>query len=292
MGSTVHMMTEPNKTDPQHMPAVFVPHGGGPCFFMDWTMGPADTWDRLAAFLRSFNDLIGVRPDAIVVVSGHHEGDLVEINNAVAPPLLFDYYGFPAHTYELSYPAPGSVTLAQRIGELLDTGGIAHRYDSTRGFDHGVFVPFLLMYPDADIPIVQVSLRSDLNAKFHLELGAALAPLRDEGILIIGSGLSYHNMRAFMTPQAAQSSRVFDNWLSSATTAAPPQRRAMLANWEKAPAARAAHPREEHLLPLMVVAGAAENDPGQQIFVGEIMGATVSAHAFGKLATTVETNIP
>jgi len=129
-------------------------------------------------------------------------------------------------------------------------------------------------------------LRSDLDAGFHLELGAALAPLREEGVLIVGSGLSYHNMCAFMTLEATRSSRVFDSWFGSVTATEPAERRTMLANWTKAPAARAAHPREEHLLPLMVVAGAAENDPGQQVFVDEVMGVTISAHAFGELAAT------
>jgi len=265
------------------MPVVYIPHGGGPCFFMDWTMGPADTWDQLARFLRSFNGLVGTQPDAILVISAHHESDTAEINNAPAPPLLFDYYGFPRHTYELSYSAPGSSHLAQRIGELLSTNGMPHHYNTARGFDHGVFVPFLLMYPEANIPIVQVSLRSDLDAGFHLELGAVLAPLRKEGVLIVGSGLSYHNMRAFMTPEATRSSRVFNDWLGSATAAVAAERRTMLANWTKAPAARAAHPREEHLLPLMVVAGAAENDPGRQIFTDQVMRATISAYAFGEL---------
>ncbi len=244
------------------LPTVFISHGGGPCFFMEWTMGPADTWDRLAEFLRSFEALIDRRPKAIVVISGHHEGDVVEIMSSSAPPMLFDYYGFPPHTYELSYPAPGSPELADRIAALLDTSGIAHRFDAERGFDHGVFVPFLLMYPDADIPIVQLSLRHDLDPAFHLDLGEAIAPLRSEGVLIVGSGLSYHNMNAFGTARSGPDSAAFDDWLTAACTADPDQRRRELAHWTAAPAARAAHPREEHLLPLMVVAGAAAGEPG------------------------------
>ncbi len=262
-------------------PTVFIPHGGGPCFFMDWTMGPADTWDPLAEFLRSFDQIVGSRPDAILAVSGHHEGDIVEISAGVSPPMLFDYYGFPEHTYELSYPAPGSPSLAEQVSRLLEGAGIDHRLDPDRGFDHGVFVPFMLMYPDADIPVVQVSLRSDLDAGFHLALGEALAPLRDHSVLILGSGLSYHNMSAFMTPQAAQDSRAFDDWLTAACTSEPTTRYARLADWNQAPAARAAHPREEHLLPLMVVAAAAGEDRGRTVFRDEIMGATVSAYSFG-----------
>ena len=280
-------MTSPPEKQ-QRMPTVFLPHGGGPCFFMEWTMGPADTWDPLASFLRSFDQLVGARPDAIIVASGHHEGDVVEINSGVSPPMLFDYYGFPDHTYELSYPAPGSPGLAERVGGLLDAAGIDHRLDPDRGFDHGVFVPLLLMYPHADIPIVQVSLRSDLDAGFHLDLGETLAPLRDHGVLIVGSGLSYHNMSAFMTPRAARDSRVFDDWLTAACTSEPATRQAKLAGWDQAPAARAAHPREEHLLPLMVVAGAAGDDVGRTVFSDTIMGATISAYAFGDPVTTID----
>lgn len=270
------------------LPAVFIPHGGGPCFFMDWTIGPADTWDRLAEFLRSFDHLVGSRPEAIIVVSGHHEGDVVEITSSSSPPMLFDYYGFPDHTYELSYPAPGSPALAGRVGDLLAAARIDHRLDPDRGFDHGVFVPFLLVYPDADIPVVQVSMRSDLDPGFHLGLGEVLAPLRDEGVLIVGSGLSYHNMSAFMTAQAARDSRIFDDWLDAACTSQPATRQSKLGNWDRAPAARAAHPREEHLLPLMVVAGAAGDDVGRTVFRDTAMGATISGYAFGSPVATTE----
>lgn len=270
------------------LPTVFVPHGGGPCFFMDWTIGPADTWEPLAEFLRSFDRIVGSRPDAIIVVSGHHEGDVVEINSSPRPPMLFDYYGFPDHTYELSYPAPGSPALAGRVGELLDAVGIDYRFDPDRGFDHGVFVPFLLVYPDADIPVVQVSLRSDLDADFHLGLGEALTPLRDDGVLIVGSGLSYHNMSAFMTSHAVRDSVTFDDWLAAACTAKPSARKSKLANWDQAPAARAAHPREEHLMPLMVAAGAAREDLGRTVFRDTVMGATISGYAFGDPSVAAE----
>ena len=263
------------------LPTVFVPHGGGPCFFMEWTMGPADTWDRLAAFLRSFDSLVDGHPKAIVVISGHHEGDVVEITSSPTPPMLFDYYGFPPHTYELNYPAPGSPELADRIATLLDESEIAHRFDAERGFDHGVFVPFLLMYPEADIPIVQLSLRNDLDAEFHLDLGEAIAPLRSEGVLIIGSGLTYHNMNAFGTAQSGPDSAAFDEWLTTACTADPQRRRGELTHWADAPAARAAHPREEHLLPLMVVAGAAGTESGAALYRDQVMGAHISAFGFG-----------
>ena len=133
-GSEAHTLNGPDRTGPPLLPSVFIPHGGGPCFFMDWTMGPPDTWDRLAEFLRSFADRIAVKPDAIVVVSGHHEGDVVESATAPAPPLLFDYW-FPPHTYELRCPAPGSPALGRRIGEMLAEARISHRFEDQRGFE-------------------------------------------------------------------------------------------------------------------------------------------------------------
>lgn len=244
-------------------------------------MGPSNTWDRLAEFLRSFELLLSERPKAIVVVSGHHEGDAIEITSSPNPPMLFDYYGFPAHTYELSYPAPGSPVLAGHIADLLNEAGIANRLDADRGFDHGVFVPMLLMFPDAEIPVVQMSLRSDLDAGFHLRLGQAIGSLRDEGVLILGSGLSYHNMSAFGSGRSGQDSLDFDTWLTRACTAPPAERGKQLARWSEAPAARAAHPREEHLLPLMVIAGAASEESGARVFADDVMGARVSAYAFG-----------
>lgn len=248
-------------------------------------MGPPDTWDALASFLRSFGSLIGSRPDAIIVASGHHEGAVVEITSSAAPPMLFDYHGFPQHTYELTYPAPGSPELAGRIVETLAESAIPSRLDPDRGFDHGVFVPFLLMYPGADIPIVQLSLRADLDAEFHLALGEALTPFRDDGMLIVGSGMSYHSMSGFGTGRAGDMSERFDQWLTEACTTTANARRRALAGWTEAPAARAAHPREEHLLPLMVAAGAAGSDPGSRVFTDIVMGARISAYAFGLPAT-------
>lgn len=249
-------------------------------------MGPPDTWDQLAEFLRGVPDLLPAGVEQIVVVSGHHESDRVEITSTPAPDLLFDYYGFPEHTYRLRYPAPGSPELATRIGALLDGAGIANRCDEHRGLDHGVFVPFMLAFPDATKPIVQVSMRHDLDPRFHLAVGQALTPLRDEGVLVVGSGMSYHNMRAFGSSRAIADSERFDAWLTAACTGPPTTRDAALSAWEAAPAARAAHPREEHLIPLMVTAGAAVGERGHRIFSGEAMGARISAFAFGELVAS------
>ena len=278
-GPTSNPSSNPIST--ARLPTFYLPHGGGPCFFMDNTRGPADMWAPMAAFLRGLIATLPEKPRAVVVVSGHWEEAAFTVNCAAHPPLLFDYYGFPEHTYRLQYPAPGSPELARRVRGLLEGAGMATGEDAQRGLDHGVFIPFMLILPDADVPVVEVSLRSDLDAGEHLRAGQALAPLRDEGVLIVGTGMSFHNMRAF-GPGAAAPSKQFDTWLSAAVTAPSAlARNDALTAWERAPAARASHPREEHLLPLMVAAGAAGTDLGHKVFEGEVLGATVSGFQFG-----------
>jgi aromatic ring-opening dioxygenase catalytic subunit (LigB family) len=265
------------------LPTLYIPHGGGPCFFMDWTMGPPDTWDRMAEWLRSIEGSLPEKPRALLVVSAHWEAQVPTVTSSTAPPLLYDYYGFPPSTYELKWPAPGAPELATRVRSLLEGAGIESASDASRGFDHGVFIPLKVSYPEAHLKTVQLSLQVGLDPHEHLAIGRALAPLRDEGVLIVGSGMSYHNMRAFMSrsAQARAESATFDRWLGETVAAAPPARDAALAAWDRAPSARHAHPREEHLLPLMVAAGAAGEDRGQQVFVDEVMGAVVSAVRFG-----------
>ncbi len=263
------------------LPTLYLPHGGGPCFFMEWTMGPRDTWDRMATWLRGVDASLPERPRALLVISSHWEAAVPTVTSASAPPLIYDYSGFPPHTYELTWPAPGSPQLADRVRALLGAAGIEAAEDPRRGFDHGVFVPLKVAYPEPRLPTVELSLQVGLDPARHLAIGRALEPLRDEGVFIVGSGMSYHNMRAFMTPAAAASSSRFDRWLADAVAEPPPARDAALTDWAKAPAAREAHPREEHLLPLMVAAGAAGADRGRPVFRDEVMGAVVSAFQFG-----------
>ena len=264
----------------QTLPTLYIPHGGGPCFFMEWTMGPADTWHRMAAWLKDLIGTLPFRPTAVVVISGHWEAPAFTVTRGSQPELIYDYYGFPPHTYQLDYPAPGAPALAQRIQTLLDLAALPTAADAKRGFDHGVFIPFKLILPEADLPIVQLSLRDTLDAEQHLRAGRALAALRREGVLLVGSGMSYHNMRGF-GDRFKPVSDLFDGWLSQTCEAEPATRWKLLADWGRAPAARAAHPREEHLLPLMVVAGAAEAEPGRKIFTDCVLGVTVSAFQFG-----------
>ncbi len=264
-------------------PTLYIPHGGGPCFFMEVQPGlPRDLWDRMAAYLRGIDASLGARPKAVLVISAHWEEPVPTVNVTPRPPLLFDYYGFPEHTYRLTYPAPGSPALATRVRELLAAAGIASAAESERGLDHGVFVPFKLIYPEADVPVVQLSLIAGLDAEQHLAFGRALAPLRDEGVLIVGSGMSYHNLRKLFAPEGAREAESFDGWL--AETVAEPDagaRNTKLASWHEAPGALASHPRSEHLIPLMVAAGAAGDDRGRRTYQDHLMGKAVSAIQFG-----------
>jgi len=264
-------------------PTLYIPHGGGPCFFMDWTMGPADTWNKMEHWLRQLANSIGARPVQIVVCSAHWESEQILINSNPKPKLIYDYNAFPPHTYELEYPASGSPQLATQIQNLLSDANISARLDTEHGLDHGTFIPFKLTYPDADIPIVQISLRNDLDPTHHIAVGRALAPLRQTGTLIVGSGMSYHNMQALITPgQNKADAKQFDLWLRDTCASKGSKRKDLLCDWQNAPAAREAHPREEHLLPLMFVAGAAGDDEGLAIYQDQVLGAQVSAIQFGQ----------
>ncbi|HAW37824.1 MAG TPA: dioxygenase [Pseudomonas sp.] len=265
----------------QTMPTLFVPHGAGPCFFMDWN--PPTAWNAMADFLKGIAATLPARPTAIVLVSGHWLQSTFSVTTAARPTLIYDYHGFPPHTYELRYPAPGDPALASRIAGLLDGAALGGREDAQRGFDHGMFIPLKLMFPDADIPVVQLSLRSDLDPRAHIEAGRALQALRGEGVLIVGSGMSFHNMRGYGDPRFAPISDEFDHWLTAAVELPPGERDRALQRWEDAPAARLCHPprAEEHLIPLLVAAGAAGDSNGRKVFSDRVMHTTLSAYRFG-----------
>lgn len=262
-------------------PVVYLPHGGGPWPFVDLGM-PKQDLDRLAHYLRSLRDLPRERPRAVLMISAHWEEPVPTVQSAARPPLLFDYYGFPPAAYELTWPAPGDPALSTRVRALLEAAGFATAADDARGYDHGTFVPLKLTYPEADMPTVQLSLVTGLDPVEHLRLGRALAPLRDEGVLLLGSGMSYHDMRGFFRGGAAGPSRAFDAWLGETVALPEAERDGRLARWSEAPSGRACHPREEHLLPLMVVAGAAGADRGRRVYEGDLMGARISAFQFGE----------
>jgi len=263
-------------------PVYFVSHGGGPWPWME---------DRRAAFAKTVRELAALpqrlpaRPKAVLVITGHWEAPQFTVSTATRPPMDYDYSGFPAHTYQLQYPAAGSPALAARVRELLQGAGIPSAEDPQRGFDHGTFVPLYLMYPDADVPVVLLSMKSSYDPGEHLRAGQALVPLRDEGVLILGSGLTYHNMRGFNQDASTRPATEFEAWLNEAIAQPDPQKRnEMLAHWQQAPAARLAHPREDHLIPLMVVAGAAGDDAGHRLFVDHVMKVPMASYEFGRPA--------
>lgn len=258
------------------MPVVFVPHGGGPMPLL----GDA-SHRELTAFMHDLAQGLPT-PSAILVITAHWEEAQAHISSGAQPTMIFDYYGFPPESYEFLYPAPGNPALAETIAQSLRAKNIPVELDSQRGYDHGTFVPLLLGYPRADIPVVQLSLLQSLDPAHHISLGEAIAPLREQGVLILGSGMSFHNMRAFFSPSPtvkAKSDR-FDEWLNDTLTNPAldySQRVAYLTDWVNAPEARFCHPREEHLLPLHVCFGAAKTSPiAQRNFDAYLLGARVS----------------
>jgi aromatic ring-opening dioxygenase catalytic subunit (LigB family) len=244
-------------------------------------MAPA--MQGLAASLRALPPSLPYRPQAVLMISAHWEAPTFAIMNAARPPMLYDYYGFPPHTYEIQYPAAGSPALAARTAALLTAAGLPCSFDTARGFDHGAFVPMAVMWPDASMPLVQLSLRTGLDPAIHLALGRALEPLRDEGVLIVGSGLSWHNLR-MLGPRARAPSEKFDAWLQKTLVAnTGAERETRLLRFADAPSAAVAHPRVEHLLPLMVAVGAAHDERGECPYREENVfgGVVVSSFRFG-----------
>lgn len=265
------------------LPTYFISHGGGPWPYM------TDEFRAIMAQLeQSLIDMrreLGDAPRAALVISGHWEEQGFAISSGEQPGMVYDYFGFPDYLYDIRYAAPGSPGLARRVQDLLHAQSIEAHLDPTRGFDHGTFSIMKPLYPEERMPVVQLSLDARLDPALHLEVGRALAPLRDEGVLIIGSGLSFHNLRLMRGAGAYESSQQFDAWLQETLVhASPDDRAARLIAWEQAPAARIAHPREDHLLPLMAVVGAAWDEPGattyhQTDFFG---GLTASSFRFGR----------
>jgi aromatic ring-opening dioxygenase catalytic subunit (LigB family) len=260
------------------MPVVFVPHGGGPLPLLN---DPAHR--ELIAFMRGLSAHLP-QPKAILLISAHWEEPVATLSSSLSPSMLYDYQGFPPATYEYQYPAAGKPELAQHIAHLLQAQGLEVRLDSKRGFDHGTFVPLMLIYPEADIPVVQLSLLHSLDPAAHIAMGKAIAPLRDAGVLIMGSGMSFHNMRAFFanSPATTARSEIFDQWLTQTLTDVDlgvAERQSRLEAWQSAPEARFSHPREEHLLPLHVCFGAASliSDRVERLFSGFLFNSRISA---------------
>ncbi len=262
------------------MPLAFVPHGGGPWPFVELGFGDRPGMDALRDYLTSVRALPKTPPKALLVVSAHWEERVPTVMTAEQPPMLYDYYGFPPASYQLRWPAPGQPQLAAHVRTLLEGAGFQTGSDAARGFDHGTFVPLMLTYPDAQIPTIQLSLEQGLDPARHLAMGRALAPLRDEGVFIVGSGMTFHNLRTFFDPKARPVAETFDAWLRETAQLESTERDRRLTHWSQAPQARLAHPREEHLLPLMVIAGAAGTDHATIPYNGTFGGLRLSAYHF------------
>lgn len=261
------------------LPTYFVSHGGGP---WPWMADRAQHLDPLAQSLRQMTEDYEGAPKAILMISGHWEGPEYAVMHSANPPMVYDYYNFPPETYEIVYPAPGAPEIAEQAADLIRGAGLPTRLDDEQGFDHGTFVPAYVMYPKANVPLFQVSMRSHYDPAEHFELGRALAPLRDQGVLIVGSGLSYHNLR-LLGPESRAPSEAFDLWLTETLALPPAERTHRIIDWESAPHARTCHAREDHLVPLFAALGAAEDDKATRTYhQKEVFGGlTASSFRFG-----------
>ena len=254
-------------------PVLCIPHGGGPLPLMGH-----EKHTNLIKFLNELPKSLD-KPNAIVLISAHWEEDAVSITSGKQPTLIYDYYGFPEETYSINYPSPGDPALANTIAQLLGKANIPHKLDKDRGFDHGMFVPLKLMYPQAEIPVVQLSLNNNLNAQAHITIGKAISSLRDQGVLIIGSGFTFHNMKVFGQSND-EKNEAFEDWLVNVCIdkkLSEIEREKALIGWEKAPYARYCHPREEHLLPLLVCYGAAQS-PASLMFYDIVLDKRTSGY--------------
>lgn len=263
---------------------LFISHGGGPRPLLGDPGHQALNQHlvELASIVR--------RPKAIIVVSAHWEAPVATVTTNPQPDLLYDYYGFPPESYDITYPCAGEPALAHQIIQVLNQAGIDAAEDDKRGLDHGAFVPLNVMYPEADIPCIQLSLVNTLDAAEHIKIGQALAKIKYDDLLILGSGFSFHNMRAFSAPDTTESCRFnrdFETWLQNTltdTSITESQRQQRLIDWQQAPAARYCHPREEHLIPLHVCYGAA----GCKAEVaGSVLVLNKQASSFGWLTSAV-----
>jgi len=257
---------------------LFIPHGGGPLPILG-----DSRHKEIIKFLKKIKFRIN-KPSSIIVISAHWEEDEVNITSGEKPSLIYDYYGFPEESYKITYPAPGNSKLANKIKNLLMAKDINSKLNPERGFDHGVFIPLKIMYPDASITCVQISLLKNLDPKKHIEMGKALSSLMDENILILGSGMSFHNLNILLSGSESTDSdnaknKEFDDWLVNVCAGDKlnnVEKEKALIEWIKAPSARFCHPREEHLIPLHVCYGI-KNKKADLVFNDNVIGKKVSA---------------
>ncbi len=262
----------------------YIPHGGGPWNLLPDALGDPVGYGKLREYLINIGKTYHDKIKAILVISAHWEESMPTIILKENPDLLYDYYGFPEYTYHIKWRAPLAKDVSEQIENNLIQSGFTPQRDYNRGFDHGVFVPLMISFPDGDIPVAQLSLLKGLDPSSHIKMGKSLEKFRENGVLIIGSGMSYHNINSFFSndPRVKTISEQFDNWLKNTIESSDvEQRNNELIAWKKAPGALFSHPRSEHLVPLFVCAGAGGNDPGHQDFSSYLMGAKVSTFVFG-----------
>ena len=256
---------------------LFIPHGGGPLPLLGH-----QPHAKLVTFLQEIPKRI-TKPSTILIISAHWEEDVATITSSANPSLVYDYYGFPEESYQIKYPVLGNPDLAEKVANLLNENGIEAQQNVERGLDHGVFIPLKLMYPDADIPCVQLSLVKGLDPQHHIKIGKALASLKNENILILGSGFSFHNLKVMLSPDANKKdpqNEAFEEWLIETCTdenLSAKERENRLTQWSNAPHARYCHPREEHLIPLHICYGCAETH-AELVFNDEVMGKKASGY--------------
>lgn len=260
-----------------HPTALYICHGAGPLPLLG-EAGHHEMIETLKALATKLS-----KPSAIILISAHWEASKPTLTHGARPPLIYDYYGFPEAAYSIQYPASGAPDLAHSVASLLNDNGIASILDDQRGFDHGMFVPLKIMYPEADIPCIQLSLIRGLNPRAHIKLGETLAGLGQENVLVLGSGFSFHNIQAHIAADKTEikpRNAAFEQWLIDTCTnlnLTEKERTERLENWETAPYARFCHPREEHLLPLHVCYGVAK-EACQEYFELTVLGIKTSVY--------------
>uniref|UniRef100_A0A7S1THN4 Extradiol ring-cleavage dioxygenase class III enzyme subunit B domain-containing protein n=1 Tax=Compsopogon caeruleus TaxID=31354 RepID=A0A7S1THN4_9RHOD len=245
---------------------VFVSHGGGPLPIL----GDAQHKD-LVKSLQQLSTRLPRHPRAILVISAHWEAEGFTITSSENPGLLYDYYGFPKEAYTVQYPAKGSPQLAQEwASELARLSGLPVKMDSQRRYDHGVFVPLLLMYPEADVPVLQLSLDQSLDPALHWRMGQALMQVIPDDVVVIGSGFSFHNLPLIFRGGSSSMAKAehFLTWLDEVVTdrnLSTYEREERWRKWESAPEARINHPKEEHLIPLLMCSAMMADRPGEAV---------------------------
>jgi len=271
IGQNDRMVTE---FSDRRMPAIFLSHGAPP-------LADDPIWTRELASWSS--DM--PRPSAVLVISAHWEEDPLTIGATTTVPLYYDFWGFPRKYYEVTYPAPGAPALASEVRRLLADAGYDSHDDPARGLDHGAYVPLVEMLPEADVPVLQISMPT-LDPRVLYDIGRRLAPLRDQGVLIVGSGFSTHNLREMRMDRPAYDpppswSAEFDDWLARQVAANDID--SLLDFQSKAPAAGVAHPRTEHFAPLFVTLGASvdDGDRGRTVVDGFWFGLSKRSLQFG-----------